>query len=97
MPDAHCRSGPQSVGASDRSDRTRPTGSLQLLPPLLKELNGAKDVALLFSTGLHRPLKDADKIAITGEAIFKSYPLLDHWPDRGNAGLLRPGGSSVLQ
>ncbi len=66
------------------SDLTRPTGTLQFLPPLLKDLSAAGEVAFLFATGLHRPLKDPDKIAIVGEEVFKSYPMLDHWPDRDN-------------
>jgi nickel-dependent lactate racemase len=67
------------------SDLTRPTGTLQFLPPLLKELGAAKEIAFLFATGLHRPLKDEDKIQIVGEEIFRAYPMLDHWPDRDNA------------
>lgn len=66
------------------SDLTRPTGSLEFLPPLLESLSSAKEIAFLFATGLHRPLKDEDKVAIAGEAIFKSYPMLDHWPDKNN-------------
>lgn len=66
------------------SDLTRPTGSLQFLPPLLESLSGSAKAAFLFATGLHRPLKDEDKIAIAGETTFKSYPMLDHWPDRNN-------------
>src|SRR5438094_5794021 len=66
------------------SDLTRPTGSVEFLPPLLKQLQLVKEAGFLFATGLHRPLKDSDKIAIVGEEIFKSYPMLDHWPDRDN-------------
>lgn len=66
------------------SDLTRPTGSVEFLPPLLQQLDRAKQIDFLFATGLHRPLKDADKITIVGESIFKSYPMLDHWPDRDN-------------
>src|SRR5262249_29259607 len=66
------------------SDLTRPTGSLEFLPRLLGQMQGAKEIAFLFATGLHRPLKDADKLAIVGEHIFRSYPMLDHWPDRDN-------------
>src|SRR5262245_50786766 len=57
------------------SDLTRPTGSLQFLPPLLKDLTGAREIAVLFATGLHRPLKDEDKISIVGPDIFKTYPM----------------------
>src|SRR5579871_6703124 len=46
------------------SDLTRPTGSREFLPGLLRQLDGSRDVAFLFATGLHRPLKDTDKIAI---------------------------------
>ena len=60
------------------SDLTRPTGSLQFLPPLLHDLRAAARVGILFSTGLHRPLKDEDKIAIVGPEIFKAYDMLDH-------------------
>lgn len=67
------------------SDLTRPTGTLEFLPPLLRELQPAKEVAFLFAAGLHRPLKDEDKIAIVGEDVFRAYPMLDHWPDRDNA------------
>ena len=66
------------------SDLTRPTGSQEFLPPLLESIRGASKVAFLFATGLHRPLKDADKIAIVGETISKSYPMLDHYPDQSN-------------
>lgn len=66
------------------SDLTRPTGTLEFLPPLLESIRGASKVAFLFATGLHRPLKDADKIAIVGETIFKAYPMLDHYPDQSN-------------
>jgi len=66
------------------SDLTRPTGSRQFLPPLLAEMQSASKIALLFATGLHRPLKDEDKIAIVGEDIFRSYPMLDHLPDENN-------------
>ena len=66
------------------SDLTRPTGSLQFLPPLLNDLENAANIAFLFATGLHRPLKDDDKIAIVGPETFKRYPMLDHWPDRDN-------------
>lgn len=66
------------------SDLTRPTGSLQFLPPLIERLSGAARIAVLFATGLHRPLSDADKIAIVGEKIFKSYPMLDHEPEKNN-------------
>jgi lactate racemase len=66
------------------SDLTRPTGSLQFLPRLLNELRAATHIGFLFSTGLHRPLKDEDKITIVGPEIFKAYTMLDHWPDRDN-------------
>jgi nickel-dependent lactate racemase len=66
------------------SDLTRPTGSREFLPPLLRQLDGAREIAFLFATGLHRPLKDADKITIVGEDIFGRYPMLDHWPERDN-------------
>src|SRR4030095_14369625 len=55
------------------SDLTRPTGSLQFLPPLLNELRAATRIGILFSTGLHRPLKDEDKITIVGPDVFKEY------------------------
>lgn len=63
------------------SDLTRPTGSLEFLPPLLESMSGAAKIAFLFATGLHRPLKDDDKIAIVGKSIFWSYPMLDHRPE----------------
>src|SRR6476469_8847763 len=44
------------------SDLTRPTGSLQFLPPLLETMNAAASISFLFATGLHRPLNEADKI-----------------------------------
>ena len=66
------------------SDLTRPTGSLEFLPPLLETMSGAAGISLLFATGLHRPLKEADKIAIVGEKVYRSYPMLDHRPDDNN-------------
>jgi nickel-dependent lactate racemase len=66
------------------SDLTRPTGSLEFLPLLMQQLQSASETAFLFSTGLHRPLGAEDKVAIVGETIFQSYPMLDHWPDRDN-------------
>jgi len=78
------------------SDLTRPTGSLQFLPPLLRELNVASEIACLFATGLHRPLSESDKILIVGQDIFTSYPMLDHWPDRDNVYIgTTPSGNRV--
>jgi len=66
------------------SDLTRPTGTLQFLPRLLPQLEGASRIRFLFATGIHRPLDDGDKVAIVGQDVFDHYPMLDHEPESGN-------------
>jgi nickel-dependent lactate racemase len=63
------------------SDLTRPTGSREFLPGLLRQLKAASSIRLLFATGIHRPLEDVDKIQIVGPDVFDQYPMLDHEPE----------------
>ena len=66
------------------SDLTRPTGTREFLPDMLRRLESAAAVRFLFATGLHRPLDASDKATIVGDDVFSAYPMLDHEPESGN-------------
>jgi nickel-dependent lactate racemase len=64
------------------SDRTRPTGALVFLPPLLEVLNviGIPDqkITLLFSLGIHSPQTPAQQAEIIGPYVAARYRAIDH-------------------
>jgi len=67
------------------SDITRPVpykGEAGILPPLLDLLHQSgvrKDrITLLVGTGTHRPSTPAEKIAMFGEEVAKTYRIVDH-------------------
>ncbi|MDD2665818.1 MAG: nickel-dependent lactate racemase [Methanocellales archaeon] len=66
------------------SDITRPTPTSKLLPPLLEELNkggvSSEDVVVVFATGLHRKLIEAERKSLVGD-VYDQIKCINHDAD----------------
>lgn len=63
-------------------DITRPVPNKDILPAVLRRLEAAgiprEKITILIATGLHRPATETEIGQICGEAIARSYPVLNH-------------------
>jgi nickel-dependent lactate racemase len=63
-------------------DATRQTGAGQIVNLVVRRLiaNGSStaDINIIFATGIHRPVTEAERKAILGEFIFQRIRTLDH-------------------
>jgi nickel-dependent lactate racemase len=75
------------VRKSDRvaiivSDKTRPTPTSKLLPPIIEELNSAgvnlRDTTVVFALGAHARHSTEEMKDLVGEKIFNSVRCIDH-------------------
>src|SRR5260370_5020363 len=64
------------------SDATRATGSAQIINLLVRRLiqNGIapRDIAIIFATGIHRPVSQTEKLALLSPFIAQRIRAIDH-------------------
>jgi nickel-dependent lactate racemase len=64
------------------SDITRPSPSSTLLPPIIKELNGAglsnDQIVIVFGLGVHRKHTEEEKKKLVGEEVYNQVKCIDH-------------------
>ncbi|MGH9352970.1 MAG: nickel-dependent lactate racemase [Terriglobia bacterium] len=81
LPLAELAAGKKSAAISV-CDITRPAPNRDVLPPVLARLESAgisrEKITILIATGLHRPATEAEIREICGEAIPRSYRVLNH-------------------
>ncbi len=67
------------------SDATRATASAQIINLLVRRLIqygiSPSDIAIIFATGIHRPVTDEEKSQLLSPFIFQRVRTLDHSPD----------------
>ncbi len=65
------------------SDITRPVPNKIILPPLLTEIENAgikrETITILIATGIHRPNKGDELIALVGAEIAENYHIVNHF------------------
>ena len=73
-------------------DKTRPLPTKEILPHIFNELNGEKNITILFATGTHTPMMEKDALNVLGKEIVKNYEWKSH--DAKNAEFVDLGMSS---
>src|SRR5215831_13047031 len=64
------------------SDATRATGSAQIIELLLRRLTNlgvpARNVAIIFATGIHRAVRPEEKVQLLGATVAQRIRIIDH-------------------
>lgn len=72
---------PNETVAIVTSDVTRPCPSKLMLPLVLKELESAgvsqQNITIVFALGNHRPHREAEKISLVGEDLYRRFRCVD--------------------